>query len=87
MNRFYEYLNELDVYFFVCLVGIVYIIFLLGMTAWSASKKDAKKPLMKECANCGPGASNFLVPSMHDGSKKICPDCADKEWENHLQGA
>lgn len=88
MNAFYEYLNEMDIYFFVSLMGIAYIIILLGMTAWSFFKKDADKHPLLDCAKCGPGGSTFLVPSPNDGNKKICPDCFDEEWtKKHLQSA
>lgn len=85
MNAFYLYLDSLDMYQFVVLLVIAYFAVLLMMAAWFALRKE-KHPL-KDCAKCGPGGSTFFVPSLYDGSKKICPDCADEEWKNRPQSA
>ena len=87
MGTYYVYLNEIDIYYFTCLLAILYLALLLVMAAWFAFRKEKKSRPMMECAECGPGASNFLVPSLYDGSKKICPDCTDKEWDNRPQSA
>lgn len=86
MNALYVYLEEKDLYFFFCSLIIAYFIVLLATAAWFAFRKE-KYPL-KDCAKCGPGGSTFLVPSLYDEKKMICPDCFDEEWtKKHLQSA
>lgn len=85
MNAFYLYLDSLDMYQFVVLLVFAYFLLLLVMAAWFAFRKE-KRPLL-ECAKCGPGGSTFLVPSLYNGSKKICPDCWDEEKKNYPQSA
>ncbi|MEK7487901.1 MAG: hypothetical protein AAB598_01100 [Patescibacteria group bacterium] len=78
MNTLYVYLDGIDMYMFVVLVVVAYLGFFLATAAWFSFRKEKKRPL-KECAECGPGASNFPVSSRYDKNKKICPDCWDKE--------
>ena len=86
MNAFYEYLDGVE-YVFVFLLVMAYIGFMLATTAWRFFKSNTKKHPLKECAVCDTRASNFLVPSLYGGNKKICPNCADKEWENRPRSA
>lgn len=41
---------------------------------------------MQACPSCK-GQVNFLTVSLYDKSKKVCPDCADREWENRPRRA
>jgi len=45
-----------------------------------------EKEEMLECPDCK-GHSSFLTYSLHDVSKRICPECADREWENGPRAA
>lgn len=73
-----------DIYYLLH-VGAILIAFGIIFFAGKAFLYPEKK-VMHACPECGRGV-NFLTFSLYDKSRKICPDCADREWKNRPRRA